>query len=225
MYNRLANFNLYIDESGDLGFSERSSRFFVVAYLIVESFGMDKKLKRLLKKLHERKDYARKCNELKFANSKDAVRREVLQTIACSNVEIGFAILQKEKVKPKLREKPATLYNYIVIDNIMRNVLPRLTANDRLYVVVDRSLGKLASDAFNRYALSKASWLLTVEWQNQDPIRMSNIEILHKHSESDPCLQAADFLAGACYHRFEHKNDLYYRIIEGHVKHYNFLWD
>lgn len=222
----MADLYLYIDESGDLGFSERSSKFFVVAYMIAESpFEMDTKLKRLLKKLHQRKDYARKSNELKFTNSKDSVRREVLRTISLARVEVGFVVVKKEKVSAELRVKPTILYNYTVVHNIMRGVLKNLASADRLHIIIDKSLGKFASDEFNVYARYKASWLLKVEKQRVEPIGIANMEIQHRNSESDPCLQAADFLAGACYYKFERKNDCYYRIIEGQVKYYDFLWN
>jgi chorismate mutase len=216
---------VYIDESGDLGFSLRSSRYFVVAYLILDNpFEVAKIMKRLLKKLHERKEYARGCNELKYSNSKDAVRRKVLEKICKGNVEIGFVVLEKAKVKPELKEKTTVLYNFVIVDAVMKNILPRLTSTDKLYIVVDKTLSRLSKDAFNKYAINKASWLMTVQWRQTEQIRLSNIEVRHENSQREPCLQAVDFLAGACFHKYEHNNDCYYRIIESKVEYFDYLW-
>jgi len=216
---------VYIDESGDLGFSSKSPRFFVVAYLTLDyPFEITKLMKRLLKRLHERKEYARGYNELKYSNSKDIVRQRVLEKICKYNVKVGFVVLEKAKVKPELRKNPAVLYNFVIVDSIMKNILPKLTSNDKLYIIVDRSLSRLSADAFNNYAINKASWLMTVQWRQTEQIKLSNIEVRHENSQKEPCLQAADFLAGACFHKYEHKNDCYYRIIENKVEHFNYLW-
>lgn len=216
---------VYIDESGDLGFSLKSSRYFVVAYLILDyPFEVAKVMKRLLKKLHERKEYARRCNELKYSNSKDTVRRKVLEKICKCNMEIGFVVLEKAKVKPELKKKTTVLYNFVIVDTVMRNILPKLTSNDKLCIIVDKTLSRLSKNVFNMYAINKASWLLSVQWRQREQIRLSNIEVRHENSQREPCLQAVDFLAGACFHKYEHDNDCYFRIIENKVKYFSYLW-
>ncbi|MBX5321412.1 MAG: DUF3800 domain-containing protein [Candidatus Bathyarchaeota archaeon] len=216
---------VYIDESGDLGFSSKSSRFFIVAYLILDyPFEAAKIMKRLLKKLHERNEYARGCNELKYSNSRDSVRRTVLEKISKCNVKIGFIVLEKAKVKPELKGKTAVLYNFVIVDTIMKNILPKMTPNDKLHIVVDKSLRRISKEAFNHYAINKASWLMTIQWKQTEQIKLSNIEIHHENSQREHCLQAVDFLAGACFHRYEHNNNCYYRIIKDKVEYFNYLW-
>ncbi len=216
---------VYIDESGDLGFSEKSSRFFIVAYMILDHpFEISKVMKRLLKKLHERKEYARRCNELKYSNSKHAVRQIVLEKICKCNIKIGFVVLDKAKVKPELKEKPTLLYNYVIVNHVMKNILPELTSSDKLYIIVDKSLRRINEEAFNKYAINKASWLMTIQWRQTEQIKLSNIEVRHENSQRNPCLQAVDFLAGACFHKYEHDNDCYYKIFEDKVTHFNYLW-
>lgn len=216
---------VYVDESGDLGFSLKSSRFFIVAYLIVDyPFEITKLMKRLLKKLHERKEYARGYNELKYSNSKDAVRRIVLEKICKCNVKIGFIVLEKAKVKQELKGKATILYNFVIINTLMKNILPKLTSNDKLYIIVDKSLSRFGKNAFNEYVINKASWLMTVQWRHAEQIKLSNIEVRHENSQREPCLQAVDFLSGACFHKYEHNNNCYYNIIENKVEYFNYLW-
>ena len=216
---------VYIDESGDLGFSSKSTRFFVVAYLNLDyPFEMKKAMKRLLKRLHKKGEYARGNNELKCSNSKDIVKQKVLRKICQCNAEIGFVVLEKAKVKPYLKENRTRLYNFIIVDRIMRNILQSLNSTDKLNIILDRSLSPSRREGFNNYARNKASYLLFVEWGKVYPIKLSNIEIRHVNSQKEPCLQAADFLAGACFHKYEHNNNCYYRLFENRVEYFNYLW-
>jgi len=216
---------VYVDESGDLGFTYRSTRFFTVSYLIVENpFEMQKKMKRLLKKLHKNRKYARGCNELKFSQSSEYVKRQVLQKICQSDLTIGFIILEKEKVINDLRKNPIRLYNFVIVDKIMKNILPHLNSTKKLNIVVDKSLPVSSIGAFNNYAKNKASWLLTVKWGKSDAITISNINIRHENSQKEPCLQAADYLAGAIFRKYEFDDDCYYQIILQKVKYLDYLW-
>jgi len=217
---------VYVDESGDLGFSQRSTRFFVVAYLCVEQpFELTKKMKRLLKKLHKKKMYARGYNELKFSNSKDTIRVKVLETIYKSEVDIGYIVLEKAKVKPELQNKRTTLYNFVVVDRIMKNIIPLINPMTELNIIIDKSLPRSSRLAFNNYAKNKASWLFKIRWGQINSIMLSNIKVQHVNSQKEPCLQATDFLAGACFHKYEYGNDFYYRIISGKVKYFDYLWN
>lgn len=220
------NLYAFVDESGDLGFSERSTHFFTVAYLVTEQpFRLTRTMKHLLKRLHEKREYARGHNELKYSTSREPIKQKVLEKISQSELEIGFVVLEKKKVKPTLRENRVALYNYVVVDPIMRSILPDLLPTTKLILTIDKSLPRSSIDAFNVYARNKASWLTRpAPWTNQRISIIREINIRHENSQKEPCLQAADFLAGACFHKYEHNNDCHYRIIEGKVKHFNYLW-
>ena len=216
---------VYVDESGDLGFSSKSTHFFIVSYLVIEyPFDLEKSMRRLLKRLHEKREYARRQNELKFSKSKDAVRCKVLNKICKHDIEIGFVVLEKGKVKPDLRKKINVLYNYVVAEGIIPEVLPYINKTGRLFIVIDKSLPRSSWEAFNTYTKNKATYTWSVKWGKTQPLIVRNIEILHRNSENEPCLQAADFLAGAGFHKFEFGNNNYYKIIEGKVKHFRYLW-
>jgi len=217
--------HVYIDESGDLGFSPKSTQFFVVAYLILEHlFEIEKTMKRLLKLLHKRREYARGNSELKCSDSRHTVKQKVLRKICQCNIEIGFVVVEKSKVKPFLKEHRNILYNWIIVDKVMRNVLPSIEATDKLVITLDKSLPPSRRKAFNDYARNKASYLVKVEWGEVYPVRLGNIEIRHANSRKAPCLQATDFLAGACFQKHERNNDCYYRLFENKIKHFDYLW-
>ena len=211
---------VYVDECGDLGFSSKSTHFFIVSFLVIEyPFDLEKSMKRLLKRLHKRREYARGQNELKFSKSKDSVRRKVLNKICQHDVEIGFVVLEKTKVKSDLRKKINVLYNYVVAEGVVPAVLPYMDVTGRLFIIIDKSLPRSSREAFNTYTKNKASYTWSVRWGKTQPLVVRNIEVLHRNSEKEPCLQAVDFLAGAGFHKFEFGNDSYYRIIERRVKH------
>jgi hypothetical protein len=72
--------HVYVDESGDLGFSEKSTKFFVVAYVVCNSSTtLETNVKRVLKKLHNKGQYHFSRNELKFSRMSADCRKSVLE--------------------------------------------------------------------------------------------------------------------------------------------------
>ncbi len=92
--------HIFLDESGDLGFKSKSSRYFVVAALCTET---EKTTTRCIKKVRQglSRKYIRA--ELKFTESSDATRRRVLQCISKRDVSISYIALNKNWVDPRLR--------------------------------------------------------------------------------------------------------------------------
>ena len=214
---------VFVDESGDLGFSGRASRFFVVAYVFLdEPWVVRKFVRRILKRLHRGRKYT--GSELKFSNSSHEVRQIVLRKLRKVDWETGLIVLEKVKVKEELRRDLNRLYNYVVVHHVMRNILLRLEPSERLLVYVDKSLPKSNRDAFNDYALRKAKWVWDRELGRTPPLRDSQIEVFHETSEREPCLQLADYVAGATFQKFERGRDEYYKLIEDRITAYNYLW-
>jgi hypothetical protein len=59
---------VFVDESGDLGFTSKVTKFFVVAYLECDSPQRIRvEMARALKHLHKKKRYSIARNELKFS--------------------------------------------------------------------------------------------------------------------------------------------------------------
>ncbi len=70
---------IYLDESGNLGFSEKSGTYFVVAGLCVNE---EKIVNKWIKNARTGLTKKYKKNELKFSNLSDVNRRRVLQCIS-----------------------------------------------------------------------------------------------------------------------------------------------
>jgi hypothetical protein len=216
---------VYVDESGDLGFSEKSTKFFVVSYLILETpHVVEHRMKKLLKKLHKRGVYAKGQCELKHSNSNQHVRISVLEELCKCEMNIGYIVLEKEKVYDTLRGNPNILYNYFIVHTIMINIVPKLNSSDKLVLILDKSLSGHSKEAFNIYARSKASWVAKIN-EKEYPIELSSIKIKHLRSHDEPCLQAVDFLAGTCFQKYERGNETNFQLIESKIEYFNYYWE
>ena len=112
--------DVYVDESGDLGFTEKSTRHFIIAFLTCDnSYDIRKEMSRLLKKLHNRGFYPSCHNELKFTKMNIYCRLAVLEKIAASNAYIGVIVVNKSLVVDRLRNEPSVLYNYLLVHNVI----------------------------------------------------------------------------------------------------------
>lgn len=84
---------IYLDESGNLGFSEKSGTYFVVASLCVNE---EKIVNKCIKNARTGLTKKYKKNELKFSNSSDINRRRVLQCISKRDVSLPGLVLNKK---------------------------------------------------------------------------------------------------------------------------------
>jgi hypothetical protein len=209
----LAKLNVFIDESGDLGFdSTKSSRTFIVAYVITadpERTRID--IKRLRKKLRQK----RKLNieEFKFARDSEVVRVNVLKEISRQNLEVGYFAAEKTAVKEDLRKRPDRFYNYVVVDNVVTNIVRNYDLKE-VDFILDRSMSKDSLKHFNDYLERKLSWRQVVEFGKEMP----KVRILHNDSRNDQCLQLADYFAGAAFAYFERGERKYFSYIENEVR-------
>ena len=82
--------HVFVDESGNLGFSGASTKYFVVAYVECEvPVKLRTELKRLLKRLHQKGKYSKGRNEFKFSRMDDDCRKSVLAKIVECEASLG----------------------------------------------------------------------------------------------------------------------------------------
>jgi len=217
--------DVFIDECGDLGFSTRATKFFVVAFFMTHNkWDSGLQISRLLKRLRQRRKY--KHDELKFGKASHQVRLKILEKICELDCDFGFVVLNKNKVHSHLQDDLNLLYRYVVIDPIMEMILPYLGEGERLRITVDRSFpeGRLRYE-FDNYVTLKGYYYSKVS-NRQVPLYRHLIETKHVDSQREPCLQIADCLAGAEFQRFERRIYDYHNVIEQRIKSdlYRFLW-
>lgn len=214
--------DVFVDESGDLGFSEQSTKFFVVAYITCDNASRIRTdMKRTLRRLHEKKQYSYVHRELKFSRMNDYCRKYVLGKINSSNPRIGVVIVEKKFVSHKLRTDLTVLYNWTVVHNLMSALLPSIEAGQKLQIIFDKSLPKTRIESFNHYVSEKASYLF---FEKGGKMPRGCISAYHVDSDREPCLQAVDAIAGAYFQLFEKKKDVYVNLIKNNISSYNYLW-
>jgi hypothetical protein len=212
---------VFVDESGDLGFSPNATDFFIVAFIICDSpFPVQIKMKRTLKRLHQRGKYPHPMDELKFTKMNDYCRKKVLKEIAKSDIQIGVVVVQKDRVIKRLRDDVKALYNWLVVHHIMLALIPLLETTQKMNISFDRSLPKNRIDSFNTYLNDKASYLFYTRGIELD----CRISAFHVNSKCKPCLQAVDSVAGAYFHLYERQNPEYVDIIKDKISSFIYCW-
>lgn len=213
--------DVYVDESGDLGFSEKSTKFFVVAYMVCDpSIKVRTEMKRLLRRFHEKGIYHPNQSELKFCKMNNYCRKTVLEKLVKSDASFGTIVVEKRHVKENLRTNPPMLYNWLVVHHIVLALVPNLEAGQKIHLTFDKSLPKFRIVEFNRYVKEKASYLF---FERGNHLPENCLEANHASSEREPCLQAVDAVAGAYFHKWEKGNSSYANIV-GDVTSSVYLW-
>ena len=103
----------------------------------------------------------------------------------------------------------------------MSSLVPQLENTDKINLVFDKSLTKKRIVSFNEYLKNKISFLSLKE--NND-ISINQFSYCHRSSTSEPCLQAADAIAGAYFQKYKKSNDVYVKIIEEKISSFRYLW-
>lgn len=202
---------IFIDESGDLGFTERSSEFFVVAALIVcDSLPIHRCFKKIRQNTLKKK--FKDLPEFKFNNSGKAIKQRILKCIVKSEGDIAYCVLRKNQVYPHLRDKHAIVYNYL-IGSLVSRIIQQILVSDDVEILVDKSLNGIQREAFDQYLVYK-----TFEKNYDTSFELPVITINHVDSCTDPCIQAVDFIAGALHYYYRNDDDTYYQIIDERIK-------
>jgi hypothetical protein len=213
--------DVFVDESGDLGFSKNATNYFIVAFLICDSSTSLKfKMKRTLKRLHQKNKYPQPMDELKFTKMDDYCKKYVLKEIAKSDSYIGVIVVEKEKIVKRLRDDVSTLYNWLVVHNIMLSLIPLLETTPKMNIYFDKSLPKKRINSFNTYLEEKASYLFYTRGIDLDCC----ISSFHANSRTKPCLQAVDSVVGAYFQLYERKKPEYVDIIKGKERFFIYRW-
>lgn len=205
---------VFIDESGDLGYGLESTKYFVVAFLYIRNTPLFRdNFRWLYLRLKRRHRYF--LDELHFSESTDSVRRKGLQLICkTDDLEFGIIVVNKHKIDrgSSLYEDTNLLYRYIIVHNVMNNMIPKLAFRERLNVILDKRVPRSQRKLFREYAELKG-YQVSKRDGKKDVFYRDRLKVEHRNSKYEPCLQAADFLAGAEFQRFERRNYAYHNII------------
>jgi len=196
---------VFLDESGELGFKDSSSKYFIIALLSCDE-GEIYDLRRIMKKVRAKiiKKKMKKYPELKGNNSTDKIREEVLKRFAKTQAEIFVIILEKSKVYEYLKNKKDKLYNYL--SNLILNECS--LEDSHICLVVDKSkTNRSLREDFDNYIRNNLSQ------KNNN----CNLIIKHENSQKEGCLQVLDFISWSIFRNYEHKDSSFMNIIKNKI--------
>jgi Protein of unknown function (DUF3800) len=208
--------NVYVDEAGDLGFGDKASRYFIVAYAIIEQPGrISVNTQRLLKTLNNNRRHP--IDEFKFSNDNEYIRLKFLNLIRKSNFDGGQVVIKKAAVKEGLRDKKLILYNFVVADSIATAIVNTYDNFVQVNLHLDRSMSKESRVQFDDYFERKMNWKLSEFKKKHDVCN----KISHDYSHHESCIQVVDYIAGSLFQLFERENPRYYDVIKDKIIHKN----
>ena len=193
---------IFLDESGDLGFSERFSKFFIITLLLCDEDTIID-LRRIIKKIRTKrlKKKMKIIGELKGNNSDDFIREKVLKDASSNSIEIYSIVLDKSKVFDYLKNKKHKLYNYTA--NLILNECS--VNSGKVKIIADRRSGrKFLTWDFDQY----------IKNMMKERSKECSIEIKHEDSKNEGALQVLDFICWAIYRKYEYHETYFYDIIK-----------
>jgi|SRR3989339_1001053 len=205
---------LFIDESGDLGFSKGSSRWFIFTVVLADN---KRQLEKIIKKVRKglRKKH-KNVNELHAYHADSITRKRVLNLLTDKkDLQVFCVVLNKEKVYVDLQNQKNYLYNYtanILLDRLhSRKIVPD---HETLNICIDRKdTKKSIRDNFIQYLQTSLIGK-----------RNGCVDIVLCASHEEKALQAVDFISWAIFRKYERSDYEYYEIIKNKIIEENLLF-
>ena len=198
--------HVYLDESGDLGFGRRSSKYFTIAFAVVKD---PIHLIRCLKEMKIKHNIPRNV-ELKGNTTREDIKEELLRKLRNLDIEIHAITVRKKNVEPKLRKDKNILYNYMVGLLLVGRILAE-GKGARVCVNVDRRIISITSGfKFNEYLRYK-TWY---EGQRQD----IDLEINHRDSHRNYAIQGIDIICNSIFRKYNSNSDKLFNVIRCKVR-------
>lgn len=198
---------IFLDESGDLGFSNKSSKWFLLTMAIIqEKRSLERIVKKVWKSLRKKHKH---IGELHASNEKDVTRVRIAKLLSeCADLKIMVVILNKDKVFVDLQNQKHYLYNYAA--NILLGKLHEgniLSDSEDIDLVVDRKdTKKTIRDNFVEYISSP-----------MEKARNGIFNVSLTTSHDDKSLQAVDFISWSIFRKYEYKDHKFYNLIKSKI--------
>ena len=199
---------IFLDESGDLGFGKRSSKWFLFTLVVVDD---PRKLERIIKKTRKslKKKYKRKLSELHAYHCDDITRTRVLTNLAKEEIAVVTTVLNKNKVYVDLQNQKNYLYNFtanIILDRLINKKL--VSGEEHISLVVDRKdTKKHLRDNFISY--------ITEAMKKRRGGGNFKMSLAASHDEKG--LQAVDFISWAIFRKYERGDFEFYELIKSKI--------
>ena len=210
---------IFIDESGNLDFTEKGSKYFMFNFLIKKRPFLSHNaisnyrytlLERNLDPLGGRRLNIEKfhaCDDNKFIKEE---MFKIISSFDTSIVQVYSYILEKPKVNPDTRNQDDKFY----IDNLtyaIKKLLDTLDI-DKDFIIITDNLPVKKNEKKQVKALKQG-----VAEYIQDNRSQLRYDIFHHSSSSSVNLQIVDYVGWAINRKYEHCQDHYFKIIEKYV--------
>ena len=196
---------VYLDESGDLGFGEGGSRYFTIAFTVMEN---PVPFRRCVKKVKIRHNIPRDV-ELKGNTTRLFIKEELLSRFAGLEIEVHSITVKKANVQLKLRRNTNILYNYMVGLSLGERILAEKT-DTKVCVNIDRRVISVPALQIEEYLKSKV-WL---EGKRTD----IDLEINHLDSHEAYAIQGIDIICNSIFRKYNWNNYRLFNIVQRKVK-------
>ena len=187
----MATKHVFVDESGDYGFTPNSSKFLVLAALILDSsFQLDAIVKKMRR--HAFNNELRNVNEIKANRSSIMMKKYMIDKLnTLEKAETIFVVYDKGGTGNKVES-----------DQIYRNLLyilkTHLEINNNYHVIIDKAHSRNAFDRKYKQVLQ--------DHGKQKPF----IDAVQGLSHDWSGLQFADLLSWACFRKHENQESTYF---------------
>ncbi len=223
---------MYVDESGESGLHKtRSRRFLTLGFVYCDNpANLSFALRKYLQYAHRTNIYPTCLNELKFnlpicklqknysqfqigtfKTSITTIRNRVLDIINSYSDGIFIASLDKDTIV-YATWKPERIYNYIFATTMIENVFTQIDPNENIDLLFDAGrLHAAKENDFLCYLLRKCSF-----YGNNELIEYygSKWKFNSVQSHTEPCIWAADFVAGAALLNYSRGNSTFLSRID-----------
>jgi hypothetical protein len=200
--------NIYLDESGDLGFDftkKKTTKYFVITFMFVMQ---PRPIEKIVKKIFQGFSREKRIHHpgvLHSTKESPDTRKKVLTMLAGKNVSVMTIYLNKQKVYTRLQDEKQVLYNYvtnILLDRVLNSKHVKIDVP--VYLVASkRETNKFFNENFRSY--------LKLKTQKNYQVSM-NVAI--KTPAEEKCLQIVDFVSWAYFRKREFGDDSYRKIIQ-----------
>lgn len=188
--------NIYIDESGDLGYPN-GSKFFVFGAIIIKNHDDEKCCKKRVTRAKSKIQNYYHYDELKSAHLHDHCREVVIREILKGDYDFAYSLLRKDDVKPELRDTSG-LYNWLAAKTVEEIIIEYGFRSD-VNVILDKSLYGIKQHEFNQTMMARS-------FDRFNKYRNLEVRIFHRNSKTEYGIQIADIVAGTVYQHYTRYN-------------------
>jgi hypothetical protein len=189
---------IYIDESGDLGDSHSSSKYFVIAAILVDN---PQDLKRIIKNIKNNyPDIVGRDLEIKGSKTDPNIIKKILARINNIDYEVSAVYLDKKN----LHKIPDFYNHHVLYDTLASKLAEKIIIDSSASVIVDRSKSK--HEDIRKFNERFSSSL------NNPNNHFININ--HVNSIKEKGLQIADLIAWSIFQSKEHDDFEFIELIK-----------